>query len=312
MEKTSFEFDKNMLEVTISQDYIKFLGELSLKQEKINKELTDLGIKKEKIINKISESKKAIEHEPKELREYINNAEYALESIEIVYKNLSELQNNYRSIEKSLVLISEKRKLNIDNNEINGEIKVLLQKIEFVKSYEERIKVDNEKNYLIINSSIEKTPNYNLNVDKTVGFESLTLENLQDNSVLKICENRVELPYTKKEIEQFMQNYPNEYKTVQDVIVKEFMMNISMFNKHPILSRFREAYYLCRNKEMMSILDSFNFAKGIMFRSEINPYIIAAVKSKKQFEDYIKCLEENKLDDYPHFKIVFEINPLAV
>ena len=235
-----------------------------------------------------------------------------MESIEIVYKNLSELQNNYRSIEKSLVLISEKRKLNLDNNEINGEIKVLLQKIEFTKLYEERIKVDNEKNYLIINSSIEKTPNYNLKFNKTTGFESLTLENLQDNPVLKICEKRVELPYTKKEIEQFMQNYPNEYKTVQDVIVKEFMINISMFNKHPILSRFREAYYLCRNKEMMSILDSFNFAKGIMFRSEINPYIIAAVKSKKQLEDYIKCLEENKLDDYTHFKIVFEINPLAV
>ena len=312
MEKSSFEFDKNLLEVTISEEHIKFLSDLSIKQEKINKELEDLETKKEKIINKISESKRTIEHQPKELREYINNAEYALESIEIVYKNLSELQNNYRSIEKSLLLVSEKHKFNAEASDINGEIKILLQKIEFTKAYEERVNVDNEKNYLIINGSTQRTPNYNLNFDRTVSFESLTLDNLQDNLVLKVCERRVELPYTKKEIEQFMKSYPEEYKTVQDVIVKEFMMNISMFNKHPILSRFREAYYLCRNKEMMSIFDSFNFAKGIMFRAEINPYIIAAVKSKKQLEDYIKCLEENRLDEYTHFKIIFEVNPLKV
>ena len=312
MEKTTFGFDKSISEFAINEEYIRFLGELGLKQEKIDNELIDLEAKKERILSKIAESKKTTENDPKVLRDYINNAEFALESIEIVYKNLSELQNNYRSIEKSLVLISEKSKLNLDRNEINGEIKILLQKIEFAKSYEERIKSDNKKNYLIINSSLEKTPNYNLKVDRSVAFESLTLENLTDNPVLKICEKRVELPYTRKEIEQFMQTYPNEYKAVQDVIVKEFMMNISMLNKHPILSRFKEAYYLCRNKEMMSIFDSFNFAKSIMFRSDINPYIVAAVKSKKQLEDYIKCLEENKLDEYRHFKIVFEVNPLSV
>ena len=312
MEKMTSEYDKSIYEFAINDEYIRFLGELNGKQEKTKKELIDLEVKKEKIINKITESKRAIGLDPKELRECINNAEFALESIEIVYKNLSELQNNYRSIEKSLVLISEKSKLSVDSFEVNGEVKVLLQKIEFTKSYEERIKVDNEKNYLIINSFLEKSLDFNSRVNETLGFENLTLENIQDNPVLKICEKRVELPYTKKEIEQFMQNYPNEYKTVQDVIVKEFMINISMFNKHPILSRFKEAYYLCRNKEMMSILDSFNFAKSIMFRSEINPYIIAAVKTKKQLEDYIVCLEENRLDDYTHFKIVFEVNPLAV
>ena len=120
------------------------------------------------------------------------------------------------------------------------------------------------------------------------------------------------MPYSKKEIEDYMREYPDEYKTVQDVISKEFMVNISIYNKHPILSRLKEAYYLCRTKEMMPILESFNYAKGLMFRSEINPYIIAAVKSKKQLEDYIKCLEENNLDHFSYFKIIYEINPLAI
>ena len=159
---------------------------------------------------------------------------------------------------------------------------------------------------------MDKSLNKTQRVTDNVNFYNLTLDNLKDKPILKICERRVELPYTKKEIEDFLHTYPEEYKTVQDVIRKEFMINISIFNKHPILARFKEAYYLCRTKEMMSIFESFSYAKGIMFKTEINPYIVAAVKSKKQLEDYIKCLEENKLDEYPHFKIIFEVNPLKV
>ena len=62
----------------------------------------------------------------------------------------------------------------------------------------------------------------------------------------------------------------------------------------------------------MSIFDSFVYAKSIMFRSEINAYIIASVKSKKQLEEYIECLEENKLDSYKYFKIKYEINPTLI
>ena len=108
-----------------------------------------------------------------------------------------------------------------------------------------------------------------------------------------------------------MELYPQSYKTVQDVILKEFIVSISIFNKHPTLSKFKEAYYLCRTKEMMTIFDSFNYAKSIMFRSDINAYIIAATKSKRQLEDYIYCVENNQLDKFKHFKITYNINPMA-
>ena len=62
---------------------------------------------------------------------------------------------------------------------------------------------------------------------------------------------------------------------------------------------------------MMSIFESFNYAKSIMFRSDLNAYIIAASKTKKQLEDYIECLETSNLENFKHFKIVFSVNPLA-
>ena len=61
----------------------------------------------------------------------------------------------------------------------------------------------------------------------------------------------------------------------------------------------------------MTIWESFSYAKNIMLKSEINPYIIAASKSRKQLEEYIHCLENNKLDEFKYFKIIYEINPLS-
>jgi len=46
-----------------------------------------------------------------------------------------------------------------------------------------------------------------------------------------------------------------------------------------------------------------------MFRYEINPAIIAACKTQADLEDYLNCLEMDKLNDFNRFKIKFEINP---
>ena len=307
-----FEFDKKIFEVVFEQENVQFLSMLNEKIEKNDKEIADLGQIKSVVVNKIAAGKKEREQEPKDLREYITNAESVLESIDAVYNNLTELQNNYRGIEKSLLLTVEKNKIDMDDSSFKTESKILLQKIELTKLYEINVKNDNEKNYYIINSFLSNSQEKDDDIKVPVDFFSLTKDNLKDNLVLRICEKRVELPYTKREIEQFMEKYPEDYKTVQEVITKEYMVNMLTYNRHPALSRFREAYYLCRNKEMMPVLDSFNYAKNIMFRREINPYIIAAVKSKKQLEDYIDCLEKNELENFKHFKIIFEVNPLSM
>ena len=295
----------------LSKQDIEFLKELDDKQSSIYINLKEMEAQKEKMIKGITEKKDSIKNDPRALRDYINSYETVLESIEVVYKNLTRLQNTYIDIEKMFLILAEKWQLKVSNNE--EDIRVLSKQIELAKFYERNFETDNAKNYLIINSFL-KPQKTTTNVGTPLNFEDLNVDNIQDNLVLRVLEKekRVELPYTRKEILEFMKAYPDDYKTVQDVIKKEFMMNIALFNNHPILARFREAYYLCRNKEMQSIFESFVYAKNLMFRSDISPYIIAAVKSKKQLEEYIECLENNKLDEYKYFKIIFKVNPLSV
>ena len=286
-----------------------FLNNLCSQKNTINNEIEMIKSKKEAIADKMELMEKTINKNPKALREYENTSESVLESMELVYKNLNDLYNNYISLEETAKDMLGQFENNINNQELGNN---LAEKIDNVKALEERVKEDNERNYLIIDNFINNHFSFDYSTQDDTDFYNLTLENLQDNLVLKICEKRVELPYTKKEIMDFMREYPDDYKTVQDVITKEFMVNISLFNKHPVLSRFKEAYYLCRTKEMMSIFESFTYAKELMFRSDINPYIVAAVKSKRQLEEYIKCMEENRLDNYSCFKIIYEVNPLAI
>lgn len=312
MIRTPLKISDEIFHEITEQIYIDFLNEFGEKQANIEEKLNEVERKKEKIVSKILENKEKIEDAPKEKREHLSNAESVLESIEQIYENLTKLQNCYRSVEKNLIIVEEQKRLTSENYDLKAGVYTVIEKIKEAQNTENEIKQDNEKNNMIIDSYLEKSNIENVTIEEPISIFDLNSDNLKDNPVLKICEKRVELPYTKKEIEDFLKTYPNEYKTIQDVIRKEFMIHISVFNKHPILSRFKEAYYLCRNKEMMSILDSLNFAKSMMFKSEINPYIIAAVKSVKQLNDYIDCLETNKLEDYKYFKIVFEVNPLAV
>ena len=294
----------------LNNNQVEFINNLKYKKENLKKEVRDIDSKKGIVIEKIIEYKKNIELSPKETRENTGSAETALESIENVYKNLLNIQNSYENLEKQINDIGNTQKKETKTNDFKDRMNRLALSIDDIIRKEEETEEDNKKNYIIINGFIKQTQESTKDDDFT-DLENLTLDNLQDNMILRIGEKKVELPYSKKEVENYMKTYPDEYKTVEDVIRKEFIIHSSIFNKHPILSRFKEAYYLCRTKEMMSILDSFNYAKSIMFKSNINSYIIAAVKSKKQLEDYIYCLENDKMDLYKHFKIIFDVTPLA-
>ena len=295
----------------LSNSESQFLTGLLGKIMQTKTELNSLETDKEKIIKKIVNQNGT--SEPRNKREYENSSETALESINIISKNLYELLNNYNTINQLNSFIVKRCDESFSDYNFKEDIDKLTIKIKETEELAEQIKEDNKKNYLIINSFIEsekeEVTKEKYDIDSV---QEVTLETLKDNPVLKICERRVELPYTKKEVEDFMREYPNDYKTPQEVISKEFVTRMSIYKKHPILSRFKETYYMCRTKEMMSIFDSFNFAKSIMFRSDINSYIIAAVKSKRQLEEYIECMEKNKLDEYKYFKIIYEINPTVV
>lgn len=287
-------------------DYLETLVE---KANELEREIADANSKKEQIITKIKNNSTSLSPSSKEVREYINSSEFSCESIENLLHNLTQLQIKYTNIRKYLATILESHNLESDKNLLNEDLNILSEKISDAIYYEELIQTDNQKCNLLIDNFLN---NLDENENEETSKSTLAYEEIQDNLVLRVSEKNhiVELPYTKLEIEKFLKQYPNDYKTPQDVIDKEFTGTYAMYNKHPIIARFREAYYLSRNKEMKSILDSFNYAKSLMFKRELNPTIIAAVKSEDQLQDYINCLENDKLEDFSHFTIIFEINPI--
>lgn len=286
-------------------DYLKSLVE---KANKLEKEIELANAKKEQIIKKINDTTNTLPG-PKEAREYVNSSEFSCESIENLLYNLTQLQQKYTNIRNYLASILETHNLTSDKNMLDEDLHILSEKISDAIFYEEYTQTDNQKCNLLIDNFLR-----NLNKEHTNQLHKETIKSteLQDNLVLRVSEKNhiVELPYTKDEVEKFLKQYPNDYKTPQDVIDKEFTGTYAMYNKHPIIARFREAYYLSRTKEMKSIIDSFSFAKSVMFKRELNPTIIAAVKSEEQLQDYINCLENDRLEDFPHFTIIFEINPI--
>ena len=288
-----------------------FLKDLTNKIKSIKKNIKDLEKCREKIIDKIVNEDRVIDSTDK--RKYKNDSETALECVNTISKNYYELSNEYNTINQLNGFILKR----FEENEKDFHIKIYVGKlkteIKHTEELENRVEEDNEKNYLIINNFLDGIEEDNTSCKINYqGFKDVTFDNLEDNLVLKIGESVVELPYTKREIEEYLKEYPNDYKTPQDVIKREFVTCISIYKRFPILARFKEAYYLCRTKEMMTIIDSFKYAKNYMFRSDVNAYIIAASKSRQQLEDYIECLENNRLDDFKAFKVVYEINPATI
>ena len=132
-----------------------------------------------------------------------------------------------------------------------------------------------------------------------------------NNSTLIISEkeNKVFLPYSKSELQLYLEQFPNDYSSLEDVINKEFILPLDYYLKSPSIARFRETYSLIRDREGKSFIDSLKYATNIMFYSKLNPTIIAACKTQEQLENYISCLEKNKVDDFKDFNIKFEISP---
>lgn len=292
----------------LAANEIHFLNELQDKTDKINIELFELENKKEQVIEKNAEDCYNIEDNKAEIRIRNNNYEIAMESLNSISRNLYELYNNYNTISQLNNLIVDKCYKNFTTYNFKEDIAKLIEKVNLAEKLEGKVEDDDSKNYYIIDNYLNY--DYVENTEENTCIKSnITIENLKDNYVLKITEGKVELPYTKEDVEKLMNEFPNEYKTPDEVIEKEFTAYISDYKKHPVFSRFKEAYSLCRMREKMSRFESFKFAKKIMFRTDINPCVIAAVKNKKQLEDYIECIEENKLEEYTHFKIVYEINP---
>lgn len=146
----------------------------------------------------------------------------------------------------------------------------------------------------------------------TISVSSDDVENVYNSRVLRVSEkeNKVYLPYMHSEIKSYLTQFPEDYKSPEDVIKKEFVLPLDYYMKHPVLARFRETYSLVRDREAKSIIEAIKYSMNLMFTYELNPTIIAACKTQEQLENYLTCLENNTLGSFKDFEIKFEISPI--
>ena len=135
----------------------------------------------------------------------------------------------------------------------------------------------------------------------------------ESNNTLIISEedNKVYLPYSSEEVLKKFENNPTKYSSIDDLIEKEYILPNNLF-KHPIRSRFREAFKLMRVKEHSSFAAALELAIELMFESHLNPAIITACKNLRELDIYLDCLDDNELDKFKCFKIVYKAVPLTV
>lgn len=309
-------YQTDILNGLLSQNDFEFLKDTSAKQEALKSEIMLAESKREHILQLLKNLDSQVE--PYENNDtYSQNVQNAFHSINAVIRKLNDILEAFNTIEQDIVTLIIKKNSNEHTN-VAYRINEINIKITNFKN-KQNVLLNDITNYnLLVDSflaelklSQPESSESKLSIPNFVSHEKKVFT-FEDNLELRISEKkqRVYLPYTKSEIQYYLDNYPNEYKTPQDVINGEFVVDISIYNKHPVLARFREAYSLSKNKEMKSTIDSLKYAMDLMFRRDLNPSIIAAVKSQKQLNDYIECLENNKLDNFSYFRIIFEVNPI--
>ena len=307
-------YRSDILYELITPNNFEFLNDCNKKQMEFENDLKIANDKKEKIekelikIENMEDYSKRIEKRA--------NAQIAHKSVENIIKNLIKMMENFKQIENSTL------DLMLKENPSQEKVKEINDEINRYKEDQKKYDQENVQFYEMVNEFLnEIEPQKEKKVEVDLDTEKITEEeiklrkfnlNLEDNLVLRVSEKegKIFFPYTKQEVEEFLEKFPKDYKSANDVVRQEFIADFNLYNHHPVFERFREAYALSRNKEMKPLIESVKFAMNIMFRREINPIIIAAVKSEKQLESYIECLEKNKLEDFKYFKIIFEINPI--
>lgn len=154
--------------------------------------------------------------------------------------------------------------------------------------------------------------NYTVMIDECENnLESMVeriMEGINNNKNLIISErkNKIFLPYTVDEIDDFMRYYPRTYATASDVVKKEYIINLTEVTKHPYKARFKEAYNLMRNRENKGIISSLINAVKISLKRKLNPAVIASCKSKSELKKYLVCLKYNQLENFETFNIIYE------
>lgn len=289
----------NSNELYLLKNFEANLVALNLKiaeQENKKNEVTCLfdTLSKTDSVSKINSKKDYAEKINKISKKFVNN----IEKLNSLKSLLIDINSDFASLSK--------KDFSSDEN-----VKILKEKINNYFSTYEEIKKDISLADIEVDTFVKEI-NYSDSSKSSEISEEISEENIQNNNTLIISEkdNKVFLPYTVSEIQSYMEKYPKEYKSLEYVINKEFILPLDYYTKHPSLARFREAYSLIRDREAKSVFDALKYALNVMFKYDLNPAIISACKTEEALNFYIECLENKDLSKFNLFKIEFKLNPL--
>ena len=138
--------------------------------------------------------------------------------------------------------------------------------------------------------------------------EKVVENNLDDNNTLVISEEdgKVYLPYTKNEIKEDLAQ--NKGKKISELIEQNYILPLDKY-KNSMRARFREGYNLMYRKEGKSRKSAFMLGLELMFETNLHPAIISACKNLEELDIYLDCLEDNELEKFSCFKIVYKSLP---
>ena len=201
---------------------------------------------------------------------------------------------------------------------VSGDVYIFLQKQG--EDYEITTNQDFKINYVIDNiTRKDNTVNFKLtNLTEIVASddglvfeideEKVIENNLEDNHTLVISEEdgKVYLPYTKEDVKN--EAAQNKGTRISEIIKENYVLPLDKY-KNSIRARFREGYNLMYRKEGKSKRSAIMLGIELMFETNLHPAIISACKNLEELDIYLDCLEDNELEKFSCFKIIYKSLP---
>lgn len=165
---------------------------------------------------------------------------------------------------------------------------------------------DNTVNFKLTNLTQITANEEGLNFE--IDEEKVIENNLEDNHTLIISEEegKVYLPYTKEDVKKQIAN--NKGTKISEVIENNYVLPIDKY-KNSIKARFREGYNLMYKKEGKSKRSAIMLGIELMFETNLHPAIISACKNLEELDIYLDCLDDNELEKFSCFKIIYKSLP---
>ena len=148
--------------------------------------------------------------------------------------------------------------------------------------------------------------------NKNKFLTNLSVPNSSNNCLIISDEDqKVYLPYSFSEVDKKFKSFPDKYESMTDLIEKEYIKPAS-FYKNPFTARFREAYKLMRRRQHASIGAALALGIELAFETHLHPAIITACKNLEELDIYLDCLDDNELDKFSCFDIIYKSMPVVL